>query len=180
MQQWRHYVTAAAGLGALVAVLTLTSAGTAISAPVKEMMAFITNDETTPVPVRSVAHDGNKDIFAYEAKLGWGSAAYDCSSEIVVPAGKRLVVEHVSVQTSLVGDDRLVSVHLRPTGLGDNRILVAVPPVYGGQAIANVFAASQPMRVYLDSNFAMCGLKSQATAPAFFSGMIWGYLVDAQ
>ena len=180
MRQWRHYITGAAALTLAAAALTLASTRTVISAPVKDMLAFITNDDTTPVPVRSVLHDGNKEIFAHEVKLGWGSAAYDCSSEIVVPAGKRLVVEHVSAQASLVGDDRLVSLHLRPTAFADNRILAAVPPVYGGQAVANVFAASQPMRVYLDANFAMCGLKSQATPPSFFSAMIWGYLVDIQ
>jgi hypothetical protein len=177
VQKWRHYLTAAAGMGVMTAVVTFTGAGPALSAPVKDVLSFITNDAANAVPVRST-DDGAKDVFAEEVKLGWGQGTHDCSPPIEVPVGKRLVVEYVSVQANLVGNDQLVNMNIRGGGFGDNRIFAVIPPGFGGQSVATYYHGSQPMRLYLESTFKMCGVKTQATAPSFFSAMIWGYWVD--
>jgi hypothetical protein len=53
--RWRRYVGLAAGVGLIAVVLTSTSAGPAIAQTFKPVMAFITNDVNSPVPVRTVA-----------------------------------------------------------------------------------------------------------------------------
>ena len=176
-EQWRRYVSAAAGITVLTGVIALSNAGPAISAPIKDVLTFITNDAANPVPVRG--DDGTKQVFAYEVKLGWGQGALmDCSSDIPVPDGKRLVIESVSVQGALVGNDHLVNLNIRPVPTGGNEIFASITPAFQGQAVATYYGGSQLLKLYLDRDFMMCGVKTTATAPSFFSAMIWGYLVD--
>ena len=51
----RRYLGIAVGLGLLLAVLSLTTAGSALAQTFKPVMAFIVNDSANPVPVRVVA-----------------------------------------------------------------------------------------------------------------------------
>lgn len=187
MKNWRHYVTAAAGTALIMGVFSFSGAGAALAQQVKSTMTLITNGPDQPVPVKAVAtvpvqqDDGSKTVFAEEVKLGWGgTVGYDCSQPIVVPAGKRIVLEYISVDTTLLSGDALFGVEVRSGVPFDNRIFATLQPVFGGTGGGGgpLYSAGQTVKLYMDNDFIMCGRKLTTQTPSFFSAMMWGYVVN--
>ena len=124
------------GLIASALVLTAVVLGASVfreqvaSAADKVQSVFVTNDASHPVPVTS-ADDPGRQAFAFFKSDSWDSGdSHDVS--FTVPAGKRLVIEAVSISGLLDthGQKMLtaaVQAHVLPRG-SDQRTLRGVRP----------------------------------------------------
>ena len=84
-----RFFAVTASVGAVVLVLSATSAGTALAQPFKPLMALIINDADHPVPVVDVGTPAPAaEPFQHNV-----SSFVPGSLLLPVPAGKRLVIE---------------------------------------------------------------------------------------
>ena len=87
-----RFFAVTASVGAVVLVLSATSAGPALAQPFKPLMAFIINDAAHPVPVVDVGTPAPAaEPFQHQV-----SSFVQQSLSLPVPAGKRLVIEFYS------------------------------------------------------------------------------------
>lgn len=127
-QQWRRSLALVVGVGATAAVLTLTSAGSAIAQNARPLMTLIMNDSANPVPVRSVGstltHLGRP--VADIVQLRWWESA-DCFKQLDVtglaaadcytpPAGRALLVTDVEWQ-AFTGAGNSVELYIYNQGI---------------------------------------------------------------
>lgn len=102
MTNGNRYLGVAAGVGLVVATMTLTSAGAAVAQSVqKTVTSLIVNDENNPVPVAGrVTTLAAEEPYNAEVQIAPESCAgLTCTQSFwfpKVPTGKRLVIRHVS------------------------------------------------------------------------------------
>lgn len=107
-------------------------------------------DTASPVPVRDVDNparqpfDGSISVLIRDG-FDFGFVELDTSA---VPAGKRLVIEHVSAFTSLPSGQKVVSILLRTLGHGEAWLGADFRATTHG---FDRFITSQPVRLYADS-----------------------------
>jgi hypothetical protein len=95
MRAWRRYVVLGAGLALGTAALSMTSAGPALAqGALKPLAALIVNDASNPVPVAIVGQAARQPYsFDDVGECNTANCFFDYPK---VPAGKRLVLLHVS------------------------------------------------------------------------------------
>jgi hypothetical protein len=158
-------VTAGVALGAIV--LSMSSARSVLAENIK-----------------ATGDDGTKELFSETVSMQFGTNAGVCDANnpvVVVPQGKRLVVEFMSVTAEMVGTDDAILVNIRPAS-GPNHILASVVPVFGGTTPNGLrwFGISQPVKLYFDQgeDFMFCAFKSGTNDAAFFQATASGYFVN--
>ena len=203
----RRYIGIAVFLGLLVVILSFTNTGSALAqGALKPVMAFIINDSANPVPVtgtigvspgssitidnpttspvfvRDVDRVGAREIVSSSIPVSMGGGAGSCSAAIVVPDGKRLVIEHMSAILQLEVPNRGISIGLIHPGAAN--FFVTVPAIAQGVVTSiatsyNLGIASQQMHVYSDSDVRVCvGLSSASNETLRVA--INGYLTDRE
>ena len=182
MKVLRMYALVAVGLVILIGALQLLRPSVA-EAPPAPAAVVVVNTPGQPVPTILQV---NGPFFTRLDMPSCGSACSFQDSEspdVVVPAGKRLVIEHVSANVAvdptlnsavlfelIAGPDSLpVGQHVFPTVAGTNE---------GGQLH---FTVSQPVRLYVDAGVGVhCLAHRDAAGGTFLAGpcFISGSLVN--
>jgi len=142
----------------------------------------ITNPATNPVLVRDVDNPA-RHAFQQEVDVTFNAGETFVNPTIDVPAGKRLVVEYVSITACLPAGQKLTNAEIRTGATGGNPF-VAMIVTPGSTACADLFdgfTASQMVRFYKDAG--MGGLvvsvgRNVGTDFGSVDSTIVGYLVD--
>ena len=190
----RRYLGIAVGLGLLLAVLSVTSAGPVLAqGAIKPIMAFIVNDSANPVPTRNVNDRANpvptRNIdepgrvpYQVEASVSAASCAfngviYTCDKVFPpVPAAKRLIVEHLSTFQALSSGTPDVIRFLN----ANFATLFWVQPTFSTRAgLPTHFFLDRPVRVYYEPTTSPTVRIQTNGAPEVILVTLHGYLVDA-
>ncbi len=135
----------------------------------------ISNTPANPVLVRSV-NDAVGQIFQKQMQINMAAGEFGKSASFFVPAGKRLVIEHVSAAGFDDGDQHLrFAVDTSVNGEFASHFLVTERQ--GGHPY---FRVSQQMRVYADpaTHVQVVVLRPTSTTTAIAVMTISGYYVD--
>ena len=137
---------------------------------------MIVNPPSRPVPVTVLGDEGGRELFrvadAMNVELGFGCVA------IAVPAGKRMVVQHIGGSATIAAPAALVSIVTRLGSASFSDLIVpAAPPVGGAGGWPNQSAAGQPVHAYYDNNFQVCAALSHE-ASGRVGYYLRGYLVN--
>lgn len=134
MTNGNRYLGVAAGVGLVVVTMSLTSAGPAIAQSVqKTVTSLIVNDANNPVPVAGqVTTLAVEEPYNAEVQIAPGSCGgINCSQTIwfpKVPAGKRLIIRHVSAAFSVPVGGTVFSPVLSIPGIGTSIIPSGTEP----------------------------------------------------
>jgi hypothetical protein len=135
-----------------------------------------------PLPITST-DDGARDVVSHNVSVNFGNGSGTCNSAspIDVPAGKRLVIEHISAQALLATPSALVSVRLVDRANTEHTVVYAAAnPSHFVQTISatyNLAVVSQDMHVYADAPMQVCAASTFANRDAV-SVVVSGYLVN--
>jgi hypothetical protein len=167
----------AASVGAVVFVLSLTSAGPALAVPSKPFMSLIINDATSPVPVVDVgAPAAAPEPFQHEV-----SSFVPASLVLQVPESKRLVIEFYS-GTAATEVPCAAAAMTITTNLGGNSMqhrLLATLVEQGQPSDFNQYTVSQQVRLYAAPGSVVQFAASTIPAcAAGFLGVMSGHLID--
>jgi hypothetical protein len=141
MNRWKAFVWMAAGL---LAALLIIGGLVSIPAVAQAVRAALVRDVDNPAlePVRTP--------FVVGLQPNEGVKVVD---GLIVPAGKRLVIENASVWTFTTGADRITGVWLRPK-VNNQLVYILLDPaasefrtISGGATVA---AYNRPLRVYFN------------------------------
>jgi hypothetical protein len=144
----------------------------------KPVEALVINPPTRPVPVTVLSApaqpgEGSREAYQTAKQLTLQSQNFNCT-QLAVPAGKRLVVEHVSGHGIIAAPGAFMHISLDIQGV--TSVYVAANPPLALPNGTNHSAAGQLVRAYADSGFSVC-----ASATTLASGQVWvgvvGYLV---
>ena len=140
---------------------------------------------TAHAPLHVVAADGLRDVFLRSVSLDWIDGRPESDTTIDVPAGKRLVIEHVG--GFIIGNEMSVDVTIRVAANGG--VTGFFFPAAGRRAgtpgsglFTHAYRVSAPVRLYHDAGglpLRVGGLRSALDeGPVAASISISGYLVD--
>jgi hypothetical protein len=188
MTSWQRYLGIAAGIGIVVAVLSAAGGGSALAqGALKPLSALIVNNATQPVPVALVG-EPHQAPFSYD-QVGTCND-YNCFMDFpVVPAGKRLVIQHVgaiarpSAATTIVDLAELVTNNTEDPNYGvRNTFGMTLIGQVGQNIIANTYGMNQPVLAFVNAgSYARITLSTRNGGNVFFSqATISGYMVDAE
>src|SRR5580765_6594347 len=174
MRLWLRFAAVTAGVALSAIVLSMSMTKSVIAQSIKATTALIVNSATSPVPV--TGDDGTKQLFSETVSMQFGNFPGVCEANqpvVVVPQGKRLVVEFMSVTAEMNATDNAILVDIRPaSGPSANNVLASVVPVFGGTTPNGLrwFGVSQPVKLYFDQgqNFMFCAFKSGTTDASSF------------
>ena len=192
MDKFNNYLSKATCCAILLLLPVFINVGQAVGASTQNVnvvntplpVAITNTPLPVPLPVSEIANPAFQPFQAY-AQFTMGVGSYSISGALFdtpVPAGKRLVIEHVSVIASTMpvqGEPMAAMGATINTGLDAQYYLVLTGQ--GNLGGAPTFVASQPMRVYANPGGIVNGIcyrvnLSEGTAGCNFS--ISGYLVD--
>jgi len=164
------------GAAVLVSALALSIQGGTAQAADKDVRVVNTTSE--PVPTLDLTNPAfqpfreNRNVSLAPGEI------FKTSTAITVPAGKRLVVEHVSLIGGLPPGQLLdVSVNIGNTIV--HKVLVTEQGVFVPQQVT--FGSSSPIRVYVSpgEELTLTALRSEATGEGFATFFLTGHFVDA-
>jgi hypothetical protein len=181
MRSLRNFATLAAGLLAVVILIAIASrAGTADAAPpTTPLNVTVTN---TPLPVTGRISEAPREPFDERIQLDITDGTDGASSGVVnVPAGKQLVVTHVSASAQLPAGVR-ASFRVLKVGkppFQETEAFYELVPVETGTRSGTI--ATQQMQIYLEAGegLAVIVTRSATTGFANANASISGYLIDA-
>ena len=172
-----RFFAVTASVGAVVLVLSATSAGPALAQPFKPLMALIINDAANPVPVVDVGTPAPAaEPFQHQV-----SSFVQQSLSLPVPAGKRLVIEFYSgtAATHVPCAMAAMKIETKLSAADLEHKLLAVPVVLGQASDFNQYTISQQVRLYADpGTFVQFAASTNPGCPADFLGVASGYLID--
>ncbi len=123
-----------------------------------------------------------QQIYSERILIGMGPGESGVvASGMVVPEGKRLIVEHVSIGADLQSDQLLLEVFVGSSqGSSKTANLVATVQGRSGDGVRDFFAASQPIKMRLDAGETIrCGaLRNSTFGNAGIRVTVLGYLID--
>ena len=147
---------------------------------------FVNNDAANPVPVvaqKPTAGDPGRSAFAYFKSSEFGSEESP-HAEFTVPAGKRLVIESVSVVANLPTGQSMLSGSIDATVNGKLQDYFLAPTFTGVLRVnANrLFVASQQTTLYADggTDVHVFALRDSISTSglAIFNVSVQGHLID--
>jgi hypothetical protein len=149
---------------ALIAVALLAAANAAqAQGTLKPVEARIVNTPTQPVPVTVLsapvaAGEGSREIYSRTFDLPFSSDSSLVCASAQLPAGRRLVVQHLSAQAVLVMASSLRFVGMGPApGEALDLLVPAAPPLRGGSDnFFNYSVAGQQVHAYFDNQYVVC------------------------
>jgi hypothetical protein len=176
----RHPLFIAAALCAATAFTPVLAQGV-----LKPVDSLIVNPPNRPVPVTVMSApaqmgEGSREIFRAFVGLVWSDRRASCSSPQTLPAGKRLVVEHVSGMARLPGAAALEFVgihHDVAQTFDDFSVVIPVAPRPASQFAEVITPFGQAVRAYFDGSFQVCASIASGV-PGTASVSIVGYLVS--
>jgi hypothetical protein len=181
MLKVRTYVVAALALGIGGLVISTTNVGSAFAqGALKPIEALIVNSSSRPVPVAgrvSVSNAPGVQPYTCTLELLSSNVFFSETCPEVVPAGKRLVIEHVSADVLVpLGAYAFVSLRASPQA---PPVDVRVPLVREFSGIGDGYVGSVPVRYYVESGQApaISRLNSSA-ATVRVTATVIGYLID--
>jgi hypothetical protein len=142
--------------------------------------------QTRPALVKDVENPAQTPFWGYDA----GTIPVDWANTMLVvgtiPAGKRLVIEHVAVSCTMDSDDGIsrVEIHINKkneTGYNSYKVPLSAQRqgnTYNGKSSWTV---SQPVRLYSDGGTTSTSVevnRSKTTATASCYAIVSGYTVD--
>jgi hypothetical protein len=155
----------------------------------KPVDAMIVNPQSRPVPVHVLsapmaAGEGSYTPYRLRADVSFGGGGGACVLAAQLPAGKRLVLTHLSGFASLPPPAALsyVAAGLVENGqlTGPAVLVPAAPSVPSTDFLGtprNVSAAGQQVHAYIDGALALC-IGSPAPVNGSAQVLVYGYLVD--
>ena len=139
---------------------------------------------STPAPLLARDVD-NPARQPFQAQLSFGlpfGQTGVISPVTVVPAGKQLVVEHVSVAGYMPTGQKLLQVAIWTTvgGISGEHVLTVSPQGTDSGGVNDFFTVSQDLRLYSDpgSTIYCSGVRDNSTSTGNIAGTISGYLVN--
>jgi hypothetical protein len=171
----------------------VTNAGADQSAPVPisgsvsitgSPTVSLTNDATTPLPVRDVDRPAAQP-FHYQGTLTWVTgflfANADGTQNFVVPSGKRLVIEFVSLQSGVPTGDKVMFARLDTTV---SSLVLSLTDAGVGGDHNEIFTATHRVFTIIDGGTtvtptAYCGDAIDGCAGGTVLISVSGYLVNA-
>ena len=167
----------AASVGAVVLVLSATSAGPALAQTFKPVMAMIINDSAHPVPVVDVGTPAPApEPFQHEV-----SSFVPSSLVVHVPEDKRLVIEFYSGTAATQVPCATAAIAIR-TDLGGNSMqhrVLATLVEQGQPSDFNQYTVSQQVRLYAaPGSVVQFAASTVPGCPASFLGTVSGHLID--
>jgi hypothetical protein len=172
-----RFFAVTASVGAVVLVLSATSAGPALAQTFKPAMALIINDTDHPVPVVDVGTPAP----AAEPFQHHVSSFVQETLSLTVPAGKRLVIEFYSgtAATHVPCTMAAMRIETNLSGTSMQHRLLAVPVPLGEPSEFNPYTISQQVRLYADPGTSVqFAASTNPGCPADFQGAVSGYLID--
>jgi hypothetical protein len=145
----------------------------------KPVEALVVNPTNRPVPVQVLSApapegEGSRENFVYASVLNI-EGGFGCAVQ-TVPAGKRLVLQHIGGQATLTAPAALVSVITRLGSASYSDLVVPAAPPLTALGM-NQSAAGQQVHAYYDHSFQVCGsLSGEAYGRMGF--YLRGYLVN--
>lgn len=172
-------VLCASVLGATVFRSDVASASEKISS------TFVSNDAANPVPMveqKPTAGDPGRSAFAYFESSEWGNSSSP-HAEFTVPAGKRLVIESVSVQADLPTGQNMLSAAVQAQVNGKLQDYFMAPTFTGLERLNlnRNYVASQQTTLYADAGTTVSVFAirdSIATGGGHFNVSVQGHLID--
>jgi hypothetical protein len=174
-------------LSVLLLITGVMLGGTVFHDPVASVAAavdktvFVTNGVDHPVPVTS-SDDPARQAFAFFKNDSWDSGDDSHSVVFTVPAGKRLVIQAVSIQALLdPNGQQLITAVVQAVVNGQIEDYLMAPIFTGKATIGlNVYTVSQPTTIYADGG---TEVRAGAAKSGFSGGgalnvSIHGYLID--
>jgi hypothetical protein len=140
----------------------------------------IVNTEANPAVVRDAA-DPARHAFHRSLTIVMSPGETAGSKQVLIPAGKRLVVEYLTVEGLLPAGQYVRGIVITTTVAGKNASYRILPLPAAG--LPGVFAADKPVRIYADSggfDLSVAAFREGNTDSATFSIALAGYLVDVQ
>ncbi len=140
------------------------------------------NPTSSPVPVRAVDNPANQAFQAEDVLTLDAGVSNNIIVGPAVPAGKRLVIEHVSATGLLPAGAKLLRAEIGASLNGSFVFHRLVPALDGSIGTIDVFAMSTPMRMYADGGTSLHLLAVRDAfsigSPASVDFSVSGYLVD--
>jgi hypothetical protein len=172
-----RFFAVTASVGAVVLVLSATSAGPALAQPFKPLMALIINDAAHPVPVVNVGTPAPAaEPFQHDV-----SSFIPQSLSLPVPADKRLVIEFYSGTAATRLPCTMAAMRIE-TNLGGEAMqhrLLAVPVQLGEVSEFSHYTISEQVRLYAaPGTLVRVAASTNPTCPADFRGVVSGYVID--
>jgi len=142
-------------------------------------------DSASPLPMRDVENPARQPFQADAPSTGEFPDGMFVTLPMIttIPAGKRLVIEQVSVSGAMIKGQRMVTAGLHISNSGNNvQHFLTVTPQGSGGCCRDVFIASQQVRLYADPGTIVSGFATRDVNTGFASAAvsfsISGYLVD--
>jgi hypothetical protein len=185
MRKGQRYLGLAAGLGVLVAVLSMTGGGSALAqGALKPLEALIVNDSARPVPVSNV-NERSRRPFSYD-DVGTCNAVNCFFDYPVVPEGKRLVILHVNgiarpqSTTTIFDQAELLTNNTENEFGARNTFGMALIGQEGAAVAANTWGFNSAVLAVVEAGqFARVTMRTRNGGSTFFSqATIAGYLED--
>ena len=139
----------------------------------------VTVDSSTPVGVTS-ADDPGRMAFTDQRLITILSGSFSAIATIDVPAGKRLVITHVSGEIVLPTGQRPRTIALNVHTGGSNAVHRLVPTFTAPTPIHDYFAFSQNAMIYAEDQFTYEVLRNTTGGEADAFVQISGYLIDCE
>jgi hypothetical protein len=139
----------------------------------------VTNTEASPVPVWNAAHPALQPWQqSFDLSLAEGETSKQMTLDI--PAGKRVVLEHVSTGLVVMPDQTPVVSFFgsNPSAAGVVHTLHVENVGPWGNSIQSRWTASHSMKVYLDDALLRLSRAGGTTGPLFATVAFSGFLVD--
>jgi hypothetical protein len=139
----------------------------------------VTNAQASPVPVWNAAHPA---LQPWHQSFDLGLVEGETSKQLFldIPAGKRLVLEHVSASLVVMPQQAPVLSFFgtNPSAAGVPHVLHVENVGPWGNSIQSLWTASHPMKVYLDDALLRLSRAGGTTGPLFATVAFSGFLVD--
>lgn len=159
MERFKNYVWMAAGFVILAAAISAFVPGSALAQIVKAAL------------VKNVDEHGRSP---YTARIHCETnGTNSCSAETdPVPAGKRLVIEHINAGAQITGKILFYKVFVN--GLDYN----FAPTLNGNDGVLNNYALNEPALIYLEAGQKALVLCNTSAIGVNNSAFLTGYLID--
>lgn len=172
-----RFLAVTASVGAVILMLSLTSAGPALAQTFKPVMSIIVNDAAHPVPVVDVGTPAPAaEPFQHQV-----SSFVPASLSLPVPEGKRLVIEFYSGAAGTTVPCAMAAMAIATNLSGESlqHKLLAVPVLLGQESEFNQYTISQQVRLYAaPGTVVQFAASTSPQCPADFTGVASGYLID--
>ena len=175
MDKLKAHLLAASGLMIFVLAMTLINSGSAGAFQTNDVRVINTKSE--PLPTDDLSDAKRELLQAAKYFIQQPNTNVNVVDVVTVPVGKRLVIEHISMEGKVPQGQVVSTFEILCNGFWHD-LLVNEQPHSGNGDVA--FRASQLVRLYADAGTLVRAtfVRSSALEKGAFNVVISGYLVD--